>query len=325
MNPADVKRNQLPPPVVIEEVWVDGQPVFAGGARQSPFRISPGRQQFEFHYTGLSFTAPEKVRFKYRLDGLESKWMDAGTKRTVNYSHIPPGNYTFRVLACNNDGVWNEVGGALAFTVLPHFWQTWWFRISSAMGIGLSILFFYRMRLRRLTRQLNMRFEERLAERTRIAQDLHDTLLQGFLSASMQLDVAADHLPADSPAKPLVNRVLELMRQVIDEGRTALKGLRSSGSGSHDLAETFAGIRQELAIEERIDDPGVRLLESFGRITVKRRNAVPCGEKISDIERGDGGCDPAIQRRRKLQAQDVVRSGDRSRRMHSETGHLASL
>lgn len=116
-----------------------------------------------------------------------------------------------------------------------------------------AVVFIYRLRLRRLTRQLNVRFEERVAERTRIAQDLHDTLLQGFLSASMQLDVAADHLPADSSARPLVNRVLELMRQVIDEGRTALKDLRSSNSESRDLAESFAGIPIELALQEPID------------------------------------------------------------------------
>ncbi len=103
-----------------------------------------------------------------------------------------------------------------------------------------------------LTRQLNVRFEERLAERTRIAQDLHDTLLQGFLSASMQLHVAADHLPSDSPAKPLVGRVLELMGQAIDEGRTALKGLRSSGNCFPDLAGSFAGIEQKFNVQEHI-------------------------------------------------------------------------
>ena len=114
-------------------------------------RISPGRQQFEFQYTGLSFTAPEKVRFKYRLEGLETKWMEAGTKRAVNYSYIRPGKYTFRVLACNNDGVWNDVGGALAFTVLPHFWQTWWFRslagLNAAALVAGSVLFATRRRM----------------------------------------------------------------------------------------------------------------------------------------------------------------------------------
>jgi len=107
--------------------------------------------------------------------------------------------------------------------------------------------------MHQLTRLLNVRFEERLAERTRIAQELHDTLLQGFLSASMQLHVADDRLPPDSPAKPLVSRVLELMREVIDEGRTTLKGLRSTSSGSADLARSFSRIQDELASQEPID------------------------------------------------------------------------
>src|SRR5581483_3936974 len=135
----------------------------------------------------------------------------------------------------------------------PVFWQTGWFRLSVLMAIALAILVFYRLRLHHLAKQLNLRFEERLAERTRVAQDLHDTLLQGFLSASMQLHVAADHLPEGSPAKPLVSRVLDLMRQVIEEGRTALKGLRSSDRGIHDLAQSLSDIPQELGLEARID------------------------------------------------------------------------
>ncbi|HJX90517.1 MAG TPA: sensor histidine kinase, partial [Pyrinomonadaceae bacterium] len=150
-------------------------------------------------------------------------------------------------------GLWNGEESTVQFEIEPLFWQTWWFRLSSVMAIGLAILFFYRLRLHQLTQQMNVRFEERLAERTRIAQDLHDTLLQGFLSASMQLHVAAKKLPAESPAKPLVARVLELMDQVIDEGRTTLKGLRSTSGDSYDLAQSFSGIKGELSSEIRTD------------------------------------------------------------------------
>jgi len=104
------------------------------------------------------------------------------------------------------------------------FWQTWWFRLTSILMMGLVILTFFRLRVLGLTKQMNIRFEERLAERTRIAQELHDTLLQGFLSASMQLHVANDRLTADSPAKPLVSRVLELMSHVVEEGRNSVQG-----------------------------------------------------------------------------------------------------
>jgi Histidine kinase/Histidine kinase-, DNA gyrase B-, and HSP90-like ATPase len=136
----------------------------------------------------------------------------------------------------------------------PRYWQTWWFRLSCGLIGVFALLAYYRFRLRQLTRQLNVRFEERLAERTRIAQDLHDTLLQGFLSASMQLHVAADQLPTDSPAKPLLSHVQQLMAQVIEEGRNAVRGLRSSeSSGSLNLEQAFSRIQQELAVQEPIN------------------------------------------------------------------------
>ena len=102
--------------------------LFRAHPLQPPGCISSrGKHRFEFRYTGLNFAAPEKVRFKYRLDGLESDWWDVGTRRVAYYSYLKPGNYTFRVMACNNDGLWNEDRPMLAFTVLPRFWQTWWF------------------------------------------------------------------------------------------------------------------------------------------------------------------------------------------------------
>jgi signal transduction histidine kinase len=115
------------------------------------------------------------------------------------------------------------------------------------------VFLFYRLHLLRLTQQLNLRFEERLAERTRIAQELHDTLLQGFLSASMQLHVADDQLPADSPAKPLMNRVLTLMGRVIDEGRNAVRGLRSTHDDSQDLGKAFSRVAQEVVMQQEVD------------------------------------------------------------------------
>ena len=128
----------------------------------------------------------------------------------------------------------------------PPFWRTWWFILMTAAAVLAAIYAFYRVRLRQLARQLNLRFEERLAERMRIAQDLHDTLLQGLVSASMQLHVAADQLPPDSPARPRLGRVQQLMRQVIDEGRDAVRGLRSGPSADSDLGQAFAAIEHEL-------------------------------------------------------------------------------
>jgi ligand-binding sensor domain-containing protein/signal transduction histidine kinase len=249
VDPTQVAGNSVPAIAQIEGVAADGIAVDL----QGEVHIPGARRRITFNYAGLSLSVPERVRFRYRLDGFDQDWSEPVATREAVYTNLSPGSYRFRVITSNSDGLWNGSESMIQFEIEPVFWQTWWFRLSSVMAVGLAILFFYRLRLRRLTRQLNVRFEERLVERTRIAQDLHDTLLQGFLSASMQLDVAADHIPADSPAKPLVIRVLELMRQVIEEGRTALKGLRSSGSDSHELAESFAGIQQELALQEPID------------------------------------------------------------------------
>ena len=147
-------------------------------------------------------------------------------------------------------------GGVIAVAFAegePAIWRRWWFQLACALAVILAILVFHRYRVRKLTRQLNLRFEERLAERTRIAQELHDTLLQGFLSTSMLLHVAAEQLPADSPAGPLLGRVRELMGQVIEDGRNAVQGLRSQGAGSLNLEQAFTRIRQDLATQEPID------------------------------------------------------------------------
>ncbi|MGA9769002.1 MAG: two-component regulator propeller domain-containing protein [Blastocatellia bacterium] len=249
IDPGQVPDNSVPAIAHIEGVTVDGTAVELKGA----VRIPGGRQRITFSYAGLSLSIPERVRFRYKLDGFDPDFSEPVATREAVYTNLGPGSYSFRVIASNSAGLWNELESAIQFEIEPIFWQTLWFRLSCVMVIGLAILFFYRLRLHRLTRQLNVRFEERLAERTRVAQDLHDTLLQGFLSASMQLDVASEHLPEDSPAKPLVGRVLELMRQVIDEGRTALKGLRSSSSDAHELAESFSRIQEELAFKEHVD------------------------------------------------------------------------
>jgi signal transduction histidine kinase len=141
-----------------------------------------------------------------------------------------------------------EGDGVVAVTVregTPPFWRRWWFRVAVGLVLLFALFMFYRWRVREVQAKLTMRFEERLAERTRIAQDLHDTLLQGLLSASMQLHVANDHVAEESPAKPLVNRVLELMSQVIDEGRDAVRGLRSTSGNTDDLETAFSQIGQQ--------------------------------------------------------------------------------
>jgi signal transduction histidine kinase len=183
VHPAGVNLNPIPPPVLIEEVTVDDQLVplpGPGGAASGPrLKIAPGKHRFEFRYTGLSLIAPEKVRFKYRLDGLESDWEDVGSRRVAYFSYLKPGDYTFRVMACNNDGVWNENGPALAFTVLPRFWQTWWFAVGAVLaGIGAVGGTVRNITRRRLHEKME-RLERQRAlenERARIAKDIHDDI-----------------------------------------------------------------------------------------------------------------------------------------------------
>ena len=249
VDPARLRAASVPALVQIEAVSADGNPV---DVRKAP-RIPAARQRITFSYAGLSLSVPERVRFRYRLDGFDHDWSPPITAREAVYTNLSPGPYRFRVIASNSDGVWNSVEAMIGFEIEPAFWQTWWFRLSCVLAFGLAALALYRFRLRQVGRQLNVLFEERLAERTRIAQELHDTLLQGFLSASMQLDVAVDHLPEDSAAKPRISRVLQLMRQVIEEGRNAVRGLRSSDSGdSLDLEQSFSRIKRELAVQDGI-------------------------------------------------------------------------
>ena len=192
VEPETITFNRLPPPVFVDEVVIGpesakSRSVPAGLERATtkllPLRVPPGQHRCDFHYTALSLTAPQKVRFRYRLEGLEKTWVDAENERVAHYSFLPPGEYRFRVLACNNDGVWNEHGASLAMLVLPHVWQTWWFR-ALAVCVCLLLLFAaFEVRLlleRRLTRL-----------RLRIARDLHDEVGSNLGTIALLSEVAA--------------------------------------------------------------------------------------------------------------------------------------
>jgi len=242
VDPSRVGRSSAPAIVHINSIAADGSPVELGGG----IRIPSARQRIVFSFVGLSLAIPERLKFRYRLDSFDHEWSGPVSAGEAIYTNLSPGSYRFHVMASNSDGFWNSEVASIGFEIAPAFWQTWWFRLSGLLALGLTGLAFYRIRLLQLTRELNRRFEERLAERTRIAQELHDTLLQGFLSASMQLDVAVDQLPDSSPVRPRLVRVLDLMRQVIEEGRNALRGVRLSNISSEDLAVALSSINQEL-------------------------------------------------------------------------------
>ncbi len=241
IDPDHLAKNELPPPVHVEQIIADQKKY----APKRDLHLPARTRNIEIDYTALSFVAPEKVRFRYKLEGHDTDWQDPQTRRQASYNDLRPGNYRFRVIASNNDDVWNEVGASLTFTVLPAFFQTAWFWALCCITAVGTLWLMYTRRVRELASQMQTRLEERLEEREAIARDLHDTLLQGFFSAAMQLDVANDRLPADSPAKPIVQRVIELMNQVAEEGRSTIRSLRSPLRGSNDLEQALSQIREE--------------------------------------------------------------------------------
>jgi signal transduction histidine kinase/ligand-binding sensor domain-containing protein len=245
-DPELILRDSVPVMVRIESISAGETQVNL----REPLKFA-GNQNINFNYASTSLSTPELVRFRYKLDGYDQAWSDAVAPRQVTYSHLSPGSYRFRIVASSREDLWNGPETTIPFVIEPAFWQTGWFRTLCAAVVVLAIVALYRFRMYNLTRQLNVRFQERLAERTRIAQELHDTLLQGVVSASMQLDVAEDQLPDDSPTKPALRRILQLMGRVTDEGRNALRGLRTTGHDSPDLESAFSRMRQELAIDEK--------------------------------------------------------------------------
>ncbi len=224
LDPADVKKNLVAPQVAIEEFYVDGKLQLPSSAklvedesaRSSRFKIPSGRHRFDIFYTGLSFTVPEKVRFRYRLEGLGPDWIEAGTKRSVNYGYLPPGDYTYQVMACNNDDVWSAESAAIEFNVAPQFWQTWWFRIlASVLAAGAVagvVLAVTRGRMKRkLERLERQRAVER--ERTRIAKDIHDDLGASLTRITMLSQSARADLDHSVPATDL-DRIYDTAREM---------------------------------------------------------------------------------------------------------------
>ncbi|HET6975928.1 MAG TPA: sensor histidine kinase [Pyrinomonadaceae bacterium] len=213
---------------------------------------SSGQQVALYARSGAWYVQPfvETPLTPVNPDGTWSSSTHLGTEYAallVQPNYVPP------PIALSLPTTENGVVAVAIVDGRPPWWHTWWFRTLLALLGVIALLAFYRWRVRELRTQLTLRFEERLAERTRIAQDLHDTLLQGLVSASMQLHVANDHIGADSPAKPLVGRVMQLMSQVIQEGRDAVRGLRSTSGNADDLETAFSRAGQEFGNEEVAD------------------------------------------------------------------------
>jgi signal transduction histidine kinase/ligand-binding sensor domain-containing protein len=221
IDPKDVSINPLPPPVVVESVLIDRQSAAFG----DELKIAPGKNDLEINYTGLSFIKPEQVRFRYKLEGLNDDWIEAGNRRAAYYSYVPPGEYTFRVIAANSDGVWNTTGAMIRVVVQPPFWRTWWF--AAALGfslVGLGFLI-YNRRVAVLKRAHHVQeaFSRRLMEsqeqdRKRIAAELHDGLGQSLViiknRAVLSLTARENHERAFEQLNEIAGAATEALNEV---------------------------------------------------------------------------------------------------------------
>jgi signal transduction histidine kinase/ligand-binding sensor domain-containing protein len=252
VDPAHMRKNTVPPSVAITGLRSESRKYPVSEA----LRLPKGTRALRIEYTGLSFSIPERVRFKYKLAGVEQDWHDAGNRREAVYNNLGPGPYEFRVIAANNDGVWNEVGAFIDFSIAPAFYQTTWFRLLCVAAFLALLWVLYQLRLRQLQKGYDARLEERVGERTRIARELHDTLLQSFQGLMLRFQ-AVDEMLSTSPtdAKKALEGALERADQALLEGRDAIKDMRAP-STSGDLAQSMNALMTDLHKELAIGKDG---------------------------------------------------------------------
>ena len=244
VDPSRVVVNTLAPPVHIEQITADHKSYDA----KSGLRLPPLVRDLSIDYTALSLVAPEKVHFKYQLEGQDPDWREVVNDRKAQYSNLAPGNYRFRVIASNNSGVWNETGASLDFSIAPAYWQTAWFRALCVAAILALLWMLYRLRMRQLAHEFDMKLEARVDERTRIARELHDTLLQSFNGLLLRFRTVHT-LISKSPdqARTILENTIDETRQALTEGRKAVQGLRPSAVETHEFSEAIKTLTEELA------------------------------------------------------------------------------
>ena len=245
--------NALPPPVIIEEALVDGRAAVRGVMNHFP----PGSGAFEFHFAAITLLDPRKAQHRYRLEGFDAGWVEAGTRRSAYYTNMKPGRYRFRVQGSNADGVWNEAGDALELTLAPHVYQTWWFFALAGLGALAGAAGVHRLRLQKV----RDRYAAIYSERTRVARELHDSLLQGMTAALMHLRGLRKRFAPEAAAAPPatvageIKAVEDLVASNIEETRHFVWDLRERGGAPppalpaalEDLAAPL-GDRLEIAV-----------------------------------------------------------------------------
>ncbi|MFL6464097.1 MAG: two-component regulator propeller domain-containing protein [Bryobacteraceae bacterium] len=234
------RLNQLPPPVALETVYVDDRALDPAQLTE----VAPGHSRLSFEYAGLSFIAPQKMQFRYKLEGFDRDWINAGARRTAYYTNIPPGHYRFRVLASNNDGLWNQQGASFALDVHPRFYQTWWFTFLLLLAAALLVYAMYYWRVK----QVQSQFNAVLQERNRIAREIHDTLAQGFVGVSVQLEIVSRLLGSSvEAAREHLDQARTQVRQSLSDARRSIWELRSQSPEHQDFASRLSNAAKQTA------------------------------------------------------------------------------
>jgi signal transduction histidine kinase len=256
VDPSRLSQKALPAETFIESVIVDRKEFAATGS----LKLSPHPRDLQIDYTSPSFQIPQRVRFRYRLDGYDRDWHDAGRRRQAFYTDLPPGKYTFRVVASNSDGVWDDTPARLDFSVTPAYYQTNWFRALCACFFLALLWAAYWWRVRQMHHQFEITLDARVGERTRIARELHDTLLQSFQGLLLRFQTAFQILP-ERPveAKEKLGSAIEQAAEAITEGRDAVQGLRDSTTQTNDLALAISTLGEELAADSTGHCPAFRV------------------------------------------------------------------
>jgi signal transduction histidine kinase len=245
IDPRHIERNNVPPNVLIRRVITNNREMPV----TSTMQFAPGTRNLEIDYAGLSLAVPQQVRFRYRLEGFDKNWQQADTRRQAFYTNLQPGPYRFQVLAANNDGVWNETGSSLDFTIQPTFRQTALFKVLCLAAVTLLAFLLYRLRVRSLQAALSTRFEARLAERTRIAQELHDDLLQSAMGVSLQIELVDNLVDKPAEAKAHLQKALALSRALLQKGRAVLRDLRETTREASDLVTVLSAAIEDARYE----------------------------------------------------------------------------
>jgi ligand-binding sensor domain-containing protein/signal transduction histidine kinase len=252
VDPRHLPLNDRLPLVHIEQITADRK-LYASD-ENSRVRLPPRVHDLEIDYTALSLVATEKVLFRYKLEGWDRDWQEVGNRRQALYSNLPPRDYQFRVAACNNTGMWNEAGASVNLTIEPAYYQTTWFVLSCVAVLLAGLWITYRLRLRQLAWQFHLRMEERVNERTRIARELHDTLLQSFQAVLMKLSVFSYRLSDQPETNKELELIVEQARQAVTEGRDAVRGLRSSTVLTNEIVQAIQSLGEHLASEMSYQD-----------------------------------------------------------------------